>query len=85
MVSILVPILVRLLLAGIDRDHARQYIKNEFSGFKERALLAVFDTAWALAEAAVGDKKGSVAFTNEQGWLESTKIAMKATPDWQVS
>lgn len=85
MVSALIPILVRLLLAGLNKGEARQYIKDKFDGWKEYALLAVFDVAWAAAELAAGQAVASVPFVDEHTWLKTAKIGLSACPEYQAA
>jgi hypothetical protein len=61
--NVAVQILIAYLLshAAPVKEEARQYLKDQLSGWKEKIALAVFDAAWDAALAVVGSKVGTLS------------------------
>jgi hypothetical protein len=61
--TIAIQILIAFILSNANpvKAEAREYLKKQLSGWKERVALAVFDAAWDAAMAAVGGKAGIVS------------------------
>lgn len=61
--NLAIQILIAYILSNSQpqKDQARNYLKEQLSGWKERVALAVFDAAWDAALAAVGAKFGSIS------------------------